>query len=371
MNTEQPIDQITRLELPVRHGARVPVCGPGTWHGADFTCDMSWVYQLSKQEVEEIDRALTAMNREAIGPGQLGPSMFPLPELGRRLIALQNEVVDGRGFVLIKGIPVQRYDRRDAAAVFWGVGQYFGTPVSQNAGGHLLGHVTDLGYPLNDSRRRGYQTREGLRYHTDGCDVVGLMCLRRAKTGGLSSICSATAIHNAILESRPDLLEVLYQPFHISRIGEIPAGKLPWYLMPIFNDYAGHLTSMYPARDLRMAQTLEGVPTLSAEQEEALAMVDRYAETLSLKMDIEPGDMQFLHNHTIWHGRTDYEDFDDADQRRHMLRLWLSAPNGRQLPPYFAERYGSIKTGTVRGGILCPGTRLSVPLVLDEEAERD
>jgi hypothetical protein len=365
MDTEHPIDQVTRLDLRVPHSGRVPVCGPATWHSADFTQDTSWIYRLSKHEVAEIDRALNAMNREEIGPGCIGPSMFPLPNLGSRLIALQKEVVEARGFVLIKGIPMERYSRGDAAAIYWGIGQYLGIPVSQNANGHLLGHVTDLGFPINDPRRRGYQTREGLRYHTDGCDIVGLMCLRRAKAGGLSSISSAGAIHNAILASRPDLLEVLYQPFYISRIGEVPAGKLPWYLMPIFNDFGGHFTSMYPARDLRMAQMLEGVPTLTGQQEEALAMLDTHAEAFSLKMDIEPGDMQFLHNHTIYHGRTDYEDFDHADQRRHMLRLWLSAPNGRELPPYFAERYGSVKTNSVRGGILCPGTRLSVPLDLD------
>lgn len=337
-----------------------PVSGPSVWHGTALNNDGAWVYHLSDSDIAEIDDALKRLSKDISDLRAINVSQFPLPGLSKKLLEMQRDVVEGRGFVLIKGIPIERYNRFEAAALYWGIGQYFGTPVSQNAAGHLLGHVKDLGYAKDDSRRRGYQTSEALRYHTDGCDIVGLMCLQGAKSGGLSSIVSAGAIHNAIRETRPDLLSVLYQPFHVSRVGEVPAGKKPFYLMPVFNSFGGHMTSMYPARDIRTAQTQSNVPLFTDDQTEALALVDAYAEKFSLKMNIEPGDIQFLHNHTIYHSRTAYED--TTDNRRHMLRLWLSAPNGRALPPLFAERYGSIEQGSVRGGILCPETRLSTPL---------
>lgn len=339
-----------------------PAQGPAVWRGPDYRSDTRWIFRLDEGDIAELLAAVRNLPRDDADLRKTDRSDFPLPELGPRLTALQREIVEGRGFVLIKGIPLERFHAFEAAALYWGIGLYFGVPVSQNADGHLLGHVKDAGYAPGDPRRRGYQTPEALRHHTDSCDIVGLMCLRGAKSGGLSSITSAGAVHNAMLQARPDLLEVLYRPFHISRIGEVPAGKQRAYTIPIFNRFGGCLTSIYPARDLRMAQHEPGIPPLTAAQEAALALLDEYAETFSLKMDIEPGDIQFLHNHTILHGRTEYEDFAEPERRRHMLRLWLSAPNGRPLPPAFAERYGTVEQGAVRGGILCPGTELSTPL---------
>ena len=188
------------------------------------------------------------------------------------------------------------------------------------------------------------------------------MCLARSRTGGLSSIASSAAVHNEILRRRPDLLEVLYRPFTISRVNEVPEGREPWFRTPVFNDFGGHLTSMYPRRDMRLGHRLAGVAPLTGRQEEALALLDEVCEDLSLKMDIQPGDMQFLHNHAVYHGRTAYEDGPEPERRRHMLRLWLSAPRGRALPPHFAARYGTVAVGAVRGGIVCPGTRLQAPL---------
>jgi hypothetical protein len=352
----------TPFNPPAPAGGRPAAAGSSVWRGSDFTGDSGWIYRLTDRDIEEIDAALANIPHGGSDLQAIGPATFPLPALSKRLAALQRDVVEGRGFALVKGVPIERYDRREAAALYWGIGQHLGTPVSQNAAGHLLGHVKDMGYAKGDPRWRGYQTSEALRYHTDSCDIVGLMCLRMAKSGGLSSIASAGAIHNAMLESCPELLEELYQPFHVSRIGEIPTGKQPWYLAPVFNAFGGCLTSIYPARDLRMARSLPGAPPLTDAQKEALARLDDYAEAFSLKMAIEPGDMQFLHNHTIYHSRTEYEDFDNPALRRHMLRLWLSASNGRPLPPYFAERYGTVAQGAVRGGIVCPGTEFSTPL---------
>lgn len=181
--------------------------------------DHCWIYRLTARDLEELGAALATTEQNMADLRGITPATFPLPSLSRKLAALQRDIVEGRGFILIKGIPIEKYDRFEAAALYWGIGQHFGTPVSQNADGHLLGHVKNRGYAHDDSRWRAYQTKEGLRYHTDSCEIVGLFCQQPAKTGRLSSIASAGTVHNAIRDSRPDLLETLYRPYPISRVG--------------------------------------------------------------------------------------------------------------------------------------------------------
>ena len=331
------------------------------WTGHELSRSESWIFRLSAADVDEIEAAARRFRDSGKDLFRIATAEFPLPHLGPRLLALQREIVEGRGFVLIRGLPVQNYDMAMAAIVYMGIGRYFGDPVSQNAKGHLLGHIKDLGHTRHDPKWRGYQTTEELRYHTDSCDIVGLLCLTRAKQGGVSSIASTGAIYNEIRRRRPDLIPVLTEPFYISRNGEIPAGKQPWYRIPVFNFYAGFLTTLYAARDVRTAQLLDGVPPFTVAQREALDLFLEVTEDVSLKMDFAVGDIQLLHNHDIVHARTEYDDHAEDARNRHLLRLWLSVPDGRPLPPCFAERYGTVELGTVRGGIVCPGTQLTIP----------
>ena len=341
---------------------RSPASGPSIWRGADLVTQDRWVYQFTFDDIKELDAALEKLPPNISDLRKITTVAYPLPTLSEKFTKLQRDIIDGLGLVLIKGIPIDHYSPLEAAALYWMIGQHFGDPVSQNSAGHLLGHVKDVENSNGIPNQRAYQTNEALRYHTDSCDIVGLFCLQTTPTGGLSSIASAAAVHNAILDNRPDLLEILYKPFAISRIGEIPKGQMPWYMTPIFNEFGGCLTCIYPARDLRAAANLPSAPRLTDLQKEALDLLDSYAETFSLKMDFEPGDIQFLHNHTGLHGRTAYNDDPSQGIRRHLLRLWLSAPNGRPLPPHFADRYGTVEQGAVRGGIICPETKLSTPL---------
>ena len=336
--------------------------GPAVWTGHEMSRSDAWIFRLTSIDITEIDSAARRFRDSGIDLFRIAAADFPLPGLGPRLRALQRELIEGRGFVLIRGLPIQNYDRQMQAIIYMGIGRYFGDPVSQNAKGHLLGHIKDLGHTRHDPKFRGYQTTEELRYHTDSCDIVGLLCLARAKSGGLSSIASAGAIFNEIRHRRPDLLPVLTEPFYLSRNGEIPVGKKPWYRLPVFSFYGGFMTTLYGARDVRTAQFLDGVPPFTEAQSEALDLVLEVAEDVSLKMDFDVGDIQLLHNHDILHSRTEYEDYPEDERKRHLLRLWLSAPNGRPLPPAFAERYGTIELGKVRGGIVCPGTTLSIPM---------
>ncbi|MDP6787360.1 MAG: TauD/TfdA family dioxygenase [Rhodospirillales bacterium] len=337
------------------------VDGPAVWLGSDLAKTDEWIYRLSEDQIAELDAALRRTQERGLAIIDIGRDDFPLPTLGPVLAELQDQVVNGRGFALVKRIPVERYTPAEAQTLYWGMGLYWGDAVSQNGKGHVLGHVKDLGMAEGDPARRGYQTTLKLRYHTDSCDIVCLMCLAKAKSGGLSSIASSGAIHNEILRRRPDLIDVLRGDFFMDRKCEVPDGKLPYAAAPVFNYDDGYMTSFYPRGDIDYAQRFDAVPKLNDEQREALALMDTLAEDFSLKMDIELGDIQLLHNHTILHARTSFEDYPEFERKRHMVRLWLSAPNGRPLPPSFADRYGSIEVGTVRGGIVVSGMTLCAP----------
>jgi hypothetical protein len=338
--------------------------GPAAWRGRDLAGSRDWIVAFSETEVAEIEGAVARVLERRIALPDLGREDFPLPRLAERLGALANEVVRGRGFVLLRGLPVARWSRQQSAVAFWGLGRHFGDPVPQNAEGHLLGHVTDIGKDPANPAHRIYQTRHRHLFHTDSCDIVGLLCLRKAKAGGLSRIVSSTTLVNEIARRRPDLAAVLAAPFTVDRKGEVPAGKGPTYALPIVHHHAGEVSVIYARDFIEAAQRFPEVPRLSAEQIAAMDLLDELANDPDLYLDMafEPGDIQLLHNHQILHARTAYEDHPEPHRRRHLLRLWLSAPNGRELPPAFAERYGEVRRGRRRGGIVVPGQIPSAPL---------
>jgi hypothetical protein len=344
---------------------RKPIEGPSAWTGAEMRqCPSEWTYTLSPTEQAEIEQATQAVLGRSLELPAITRADFPLPTLGPVLDRLRTEVLEGRGFALLRGMPVDGPIEHSATA-YWGVGAHFGTARSQNAKGHLLGHVYDLGQGLSatNPNLRSYATAERQNFHIDRCDVVALLCLRRAKSGGQSSLVSSMTLHNVMAERRPDLLERLYQPFPVDRRGEVPPGKAPFYDAPVFNQHAGLLSVLYSRLHIGSAQRFPEARRLTEADFEALDMLADLAADPDLKLDMTfmPGDIQFLHNHTILHARSAYEDWPDPAQKRHLLRLWLSPPQARALPPVFAECYGTITQGD-RGGIICEGTRLHAPL---------
>jgi hypothetical protein len=324
-----------------------------------------WTYHLSPSEIAEIEAALKLVQARGLDIADIRREDFPLPTLGPVLERLRAEVLDGRGFVLLSGMPVEDRPITESATAYWGVGSYFGSARSQNAKGHLLGHVYDLGgRSETNPNLRSYATAERQNFHIDRCDVVALLCLRRAQSGGLSAIVSSMTLHNVMAARRPDLLERLYQAFPVDRRGEVPEGKASFYEAPVFNEHAGYLSVLYSRLHIGSAQRFPEARRLTAEDIEALDMLAELAGDPELRLDMTfmPGDIQFLHNHTILHARSAYEDWPEAERKRHLLRLWLAPPDARPLPPVFAECYGGITIGD-RGGIICKGTRLHAPLV--------
>jgi len=342
-----------------------PIEGPSAWIGADMRGrEAEWSHRLSPSEIAELETALKLVQSRGLDIADIRREDFPLPTLGPVLDRLRAEVLDGRGFVLLRGVPVEYRPIAESATIYWGIGSHIGSARSQNAKGHLLGHVYDLGgKSATDPTLRSYATSERQNFHIDRCDVVALLCLRRAMSGGLSAIVSSMAVHNVMAERRPDLLERLYRPFPVDRRGEVPDGKAPFYEAPVFNEYDGQLSVLYSRLHIGSAQRFPEARRLTPEDIEALDMLAELAGDPDLRLDMTfmPGDIQLLHNHTILHARSEYQDWPEAERKRHLLRLWLAPPGARKLPPVFAECYGDLTVGN-RGGIICKDTRPHAPL---------
>ncbi|HVM77577.1 MAG TPA: TauD/TfdA family dioxygenase [Stellaceae bacterium] len=343
---------------------RPPVSDRSAWIGAELAKHPEeWSYRLSATDLAEIDAAVAAVRARGLAIEDILRTDFPLPTLGPRLDEFRREVVHGRGFILLRGLPVEDRPVSAAATAYWGVGTYFGRARSQNSRGHLLGHVRSEGLSAADPHVRHYQTSERQTFHVDSCDVVGLLCLKIAKRGGESKITSSVTIYNRMLAERPDLLAGLFKPIPVDRRGEVPEGAKPYFDMPVFNEHLGYLSVFYMRPNIETAQRFPEARRLTKEEIEALDYFDALADDPQLRLDmvLAPGDMQFLHNHTVLHDRTAYEDYPEKERRRHLLRLWLSAPDARPLPDSFALRYGSTVIGD-RGGIICRGPRVAVEL---------
>jgi hypothetical protein len=322
--------------------------------------------QLTPAEITALETAAATLLASQQNIASITKAQFPLPELGPKLAAIRKELILGRGFFLISGLPVARYTEQEAGTIFYGLGCHIGSPRSQNAKGHMLGHVRDLGMKGSDPNTRIYQTNERQTFHTDSSDVVGLLCLKTAKTGGASLLVSASTIFNEMHRQRPDLLELLLQPIATDRRGEVPEGMLPYMLIPVFSLYEGYLTVFYQRQYIDSAQRFEDAPRLTSKHVEALDMFDRLANDpkLNCSMELTSGDMQFVYNHSLLHDRTGFEDWDAPAQKRHLLRLWLSVPGDRPLPGIFSSRFGTTEIGN-RGGIIVQDTTLTIPWTAD------
>jgi hypothetical protein len=338
--------------------------GAVAWYGPEMIRRTDWQMPLSPSEIAEVEAATKALASREADIAAITPKDFPLPTLAPRLKArVEDEVLNGRGFLLLRGLPVEQWTMRESATAFYGLGAHLGSARSQNGKGHVLGHVQDLGLDVKDPNVRIYQTHERQTYHTDSCDIVGLLCLRTARSGGLSALVSSSTIFNEMRRTRPDLLELLFQPIATDRRGEVPEGQKPYFEIPVFNWHKGFLTAIYQRQYVDSAQRFADAPRLSAKQTEALDMFDALANDprLNLFMEFKPGDVQLVHNHTMLHDRTAFVDWPEPERRRHLLRLWLAADKARPLPPVFAQRYGSVAIGD-RGGIIVHGTKLHAPL---------
>jgi Taurine catabolism dioxygenase TauD, TfdA family len=309
------------------------------WRAADVADSESWTLRLTREDQEELAAALAAAKAKSTDPLDLGKDDFPLEGLAGRLKGVVDVLLNGRGFMRIATLDVDRYGDDDLTLLYWGIGLHLGAPWAQNKHGHVLGDVTDQGKTIDDPTVRGNELGGiALDYHTDGSDLVGLLCLRTARTGGLSCVANAVAIHNQLVRDHPDLAAALYEPMPYDARGEQAKGTRAFYAIPAFTEHADRLFVRFIPQYILASQRHADAPRLSAEARTAIATVSEMANDpdFNVYMDLQPGEMQFINNYHVLHGRTAYEDDVAHGYKRHLKRLWLATYALTDRPGHFA-----------------------------------
>ena len=315
-----------------------PIKHPAAWTAASlFQNTRPWIYHLSEEDIDELDRALQLVKEKNFVVPRFGKEDFPIPVLMSKLNNFKQELDLGMGLFQLKGLSVERYTKDQASAIFWGLGMHFGKPWAQNNRGHLLGDVINEGKTIDDPSTRGYQTTITLNMHTDGADLVGLLFLKQAPVGGESTVVSAISVYNLLAETNPAALQhLLDTEFCIDWRNEERPGDLPYHSGRIFTRTANDVTCFALTIYILSAQRHAEVPRLSELDRAAITAFEQACEHPSLLVSFkqEPGDIFFLNNHFHAHGRSSFTDAEDPKQRRHLRRLWLeSASWGERRPP--------------------------------------
>ena len=292
-----------------------PIDHPAAWKSADFKSEDDYAFDLDDKHLHALERDLADIRRE---------------------------LLDGRGLVLMRGFPIDAYTVEDIGMMYWGIGAHFGRGVSQSPMGDRLGYVTNIEKP--GERERGYRSARELRLHTDSDDIISLLCIRQAKSGGLSKLVSGYAIYNEIHRLRPDLVQPLVDGFRYHWFGEEPPGEPPItsYKLPVFSWTDGVMSLCYLREFMEMAADGLGDP-LTTEQVEALDLFEEIAhrEDILLQFMHRPGNAVFVNNYTVLHSRTGFEDWPEQERRRLLLRLWLKAEPDRPVCTELRRYYGS------------------------------
>jgi len=328
---------------------RQPITGRCVWTGAQMERTDSWILRWTNEALAEVDQALASVKAKGLRICEFGRDDFPLPWLASQVPAILEEVEDGRGFVLLRGLSGREYSKADSELVSWGIGTHLGSAISQNARGELLSHVTDKGARHGDATVRGYETKAKLFYHNDNGDAVVLFCLHEAKSGGASKLVSTAAIYNEILRRHAEYIDELCQGYFYHMRGEHPLGhpEVTGHRVPVFSYHAGKLSSRYTRNSILHGAKALGQP-LTERQTMPLDLIDRLAEELCMTMSFRRGDIQIVSNHSVLHSRDEFVDFDEPERKRDLLRLWINIPNARPLTYEFATRYGP---GSARMGV--------------------
>lgn len=337
--------------------------GACVWTGADMSNSTRWIRDLPASLAEAIDRAVHAV--EGMDWKAITRADFPLPASEAFFDDVREELENGSGMVKIRGIEVAKYTPSQLRRMWFGLGTHLGKPLFQNRNGELMREIRDEGGDIG--KKYGATTDENgkvflsssartlspgeLRFHTDRCDVVGLLCVRQALRGGVSRLCSSPAVYNTMLERRPDLLELLCHPIPRSRFGEEAGGENIVYDLPVFGVRDGKLTSHFSLTYIESAQKMTQARRLTSAEQEAIAYLLELSRELAFEMRLEPGVIQLLNNNVIYHGRTAFEDDASQGADRMLMRLWLAVPNSRALPEDHAVLWGSVRGGALRGGI--------------------
>ncbi|USG60911.1 TauD/TfdA family dioxygenase [Sneathiella marina] len=285
-----------------------------------------WTNILTPSDIAEIEQAVDQVSAAGLDISEVSRDSFLLPTLSTKIQGWKSQIKDGLGFVLVKGLPVEEWGFEKSSLAYWGLGHHLGVPGAQNPDNELLGHVIDYSEERTNPLVRRYRTSGNIDFHCDAADVVGLLCINAARAGGQSRIASSVAIFNALFDENPDLIPLLFEPFFIDRRGEEKPGEKGYFRRPACRYADGELRTFYHSEYMRSAARFMDGETLDSGVSQILDFYDDAAASPDFHLDmyLEPGDMQFISNHSIIHARTEYQDYAEVARKRHLLRLWLS-----------------------------------------------
>lgn len=340
MSERREIIKTDEHTVPATPMFAAPIKHPGAWKVADFARPGDYTIELRPAHLREIEDAMRQIKAAGLGLDDLTRDNFPFPSLRSVIGEIGREIADGRGFVVVRQLPVEDYSKDEIGMIFWGIGTHLGRGLSQSVMGDRLGHVKD--FSREDPLARAYRNKQELSPHTDSADLVGLMCLRNAENGGVSRLTSALAVHNAMRAECPDYLEILYRGYVRHRRGEEQPGETPYtpYRVPVFSNMESKVSARYVRTYIEAGEAAAGRPM----GENDLAVLDCFEAItkrpeLMLQFTLQPGEMYFVNNYTILHARTAFDDGDAPDdKRRHLLRLWLDVPDMRPVHPHIRGR---------------------------------
>jgi hypothetical protein len=317
------------------------------WGADDVADEQEWTEHLDAAELAELDASMRHALAKSDDILELHREDFPLPKLQHRLARIEDELINGRGFVKVRGIDRSKYTQAEMETMYWAIGTHLGSPWQQNKHGHVLGDVTDQNKAPDDPTARGNEIGgAALPFHCDGSDLVGLMCLENGIAGGLSAVANVVRIHNTLVVERPDLAAALYDELPNDFRGEEQKGAKPYYMIPVFTEWDDRLFVRCIPPFIKASQRHPSAPRLTDLQREALDAVVRMADDPAnhVLMALQPGDMQFINNYHVMHGRTAYDDDREGGKVRHLKRLWLETSVLASRPPHFQNR--SLWSGT-------------------------
>ncbi|KAF5330692.1 hypothetical protein D9619_006049 [Psilocybe cf. subviscida] len=310
--------------LPLPSGFPDKVEGPIVWKGEDWTSEEQWVYKLSDAELQEIDEAVHHFKGLRVHMGYIGKNKFPLPTLSSKLWGFAQELYSGRGFFVLRTIPIDKYSKEDLAILYAGISSHVGSGRGKQDGtGAVLAHIKDL--TVSHAHEKGgignsaYTTDKQV-FHTDVGDLIALMALEVAEEGGVSRISSGGQVYNELAATRPDLIETLSKPWPLDSFGGDPG----YTTRPVLYYEGGHVVIQYSRRHFTgygLQKRSSNIPPITEAQAEALDAVHFLAEKFALGLNFQKGDIQYINSMGLLHARDAFKD--SEEHTRHLIRLWL------------------------------------------------
>lgn len=319
---------------------------PAAWKGEELLSSPYWNYRFTSTEIAEIETAIDALNIGA-------PQKIKFEQLSKTLAGVSEELENGMGAVLLKGIPVERYSETEIAAVYLLLCQQMGLPIRESNSDfdsesrNLTQFITYIRAETADSSE-DKQSNDAFKFHCDRSDANSLLCVRQARTGGENRLASAISVYREMFQSHPDLARELFK--------EIPfffEGESNWLTYPLWCIHQGKFTTQYSTAYVKLSQLIPDAPRLTEKQKQGLKLLEEIGLQVRITLRLEPGDWLITNNHVIYHARSSWP-IESGEYDRLLLRVWYAPFNSRELPdtPSFKTMWGNVAAGKPRGGFL-------------------